>query len=86
MDKLTDGDTVKAARVTPTSEPSVVKSVSKDSRGDPIRLGDYVRFYNKFNMKQKGIVRWIGNNKSLLPDGTPIIGIEAVSDIQIIAH
>ena len=79
MDKLTDGDTIEAATVTPTSAPSVVKSVSTDKDGVPIRLGDYVTFYDKMNTKHRGVVRWIGTNKSFLPDGTPIVGIEVVS-------
>ena len=82
MDKLSDGDTVKAAAVTPTSDPSLLKSVSKDGDGVPVRLGDYVTFYDKMDIRHRGVVRWIGTNKSLLPDGTPIVGIEAVSDIQ----
>ena len=69
MDKLIDRDTVEVA------------SMLKDSHGNPIRLGDIVTFYDEFNMKPKGIVRWIGINRSLLPEGTPIVGIEVVSDI-----
>ena len=80
MDKLTDGDTVKAARVTPSSDP--LKPSSKDGDGAPIRLGDHVKFYDNFNKRQRGIVRWIGSNKSVQPDGTPIVGIEAVSDYE----
>ena len=70
MDKLTDGD------------PSSLKPVSKDGDGVPIRLGDHVKFYDKFVIRHRGVVRWIGTNKALLPDGTRIVGIEAVSDIQ----
>ena len=51
--------------------------------GVPIRLGDYVMFYNYLNIKQWGIVRWLGTNKTIQPDGTPIVGIEAVSEITI---
>ena len=79
MDKLTDVSTVKAAKVIPASNSSELKSVTKDRDGVPIRLGDYVMFYNKFNIKQRGIVRWLGTNKAFQPDGTPIVGIEAVS-------
>ena len=77
MDKLTDADTVKAATVTPTSKPF---PVSKDGYGVPIRSGDYVTFYNKMNIRHRGVVRWIGTDKSFQPDGTLIVGIEAVSD------
>ena len=86
MDKLTDGDTVKAAKVTPKSDPSVVKSMPTDKDGVPIRLGDYVKFYDKLFAKHRGVVRWIGTNKTFLPDGTPIVGIEVVSNIQLIMH
>ena len=79
MDKLTDSDIVKAAKVTPTSGVSALIALSKDKDGTPIRLGDYVMFYDKNNEKLRGIVRWIGSNKSVQPDGTPIVGIEAVS-------
>ena len=82
MDKLTDHDAVKAATVTPTSDPSLLKPVSKDGDGVPISIGDYVTFYDKMNIRHRGVVRWIGTNKSFQPDGTPIVGIEAVSDIQ----
>ena len=86
MDKLTDGDTVKAAKVTPTSGVSASKAPPKDKDGNPIRLGDYVIFYNKHNDKLRGIVRWIGSNESVQPDGTPIVGIESVSYNQLIAY
>ena len=83
MDKLTDGSTVETAKVTPASNSSELKSVTKDRDGVPIRLGDFVMFYNKFNQKQRGIVRWLGTNKTFQPDGTPIVGIEAVSEITV---
>ena len=86
MDKLTDSDTVKAAKVTPTSDKSALKALSKDKDGTPIRLGDYVMFYDKNNEKLRGIVRWIGTNKSVQPDNTPIVGIEAVSYSQIATY
>ena len=79
MDKLTDSDIVKAAKVTSTSGVSALIALSKDKDGTPIRLGDCVMFYDKNNEKLRGIVRWIGTNKSVQPDGTPIVGIEAVS-------
>ena len=82
MDKLTDGDTVKAATVTQTSAPSTLKPASTDKDGVPIRLGDYVTFFDNVNTRHRGVVRWIGTNKSFQPDGTPIVGIEAVSDIR----
>ena len=80
MHKLTDVSTVEAAKVTPTSNSS---ELTKYRDGVPIRLGDYVVFYNKFNLKQRGIVRWLGTNKTIRPDGTPIVGIEAVSEITV---
>ena len=89
MDKLTDGDTVKAATVTPTSNPPLLKPVLKDGAGVPINIGDYVTFYDKMSKRHRGIIRWIGTNPSQ-PDGTPIVdntpivGIEVVSDIQTI--
>ena len=85
MDKLTDGDTVKAATVTPTFDLSL-KPMSTDVDGVPIRLGDYVTFYDKMFAKHRGVVRWIGTNKSFQPDGTPIVGIDAVSDTQVIVY
>lgn len=84
MDKLTDGDAVKAAKVTPTSDASSSKAPSKDKDGAHIRLGHYVMFFDKNNEKLRGIVRWIGTNKSVQSDGTPIVGIEAVSYNQSI--
>ena len=83
---MTDGDTVKAAKVTPTSDASSSKALSKDKDGTPIRLGDYVMFFGKDNEKLRGIVRWIGTNKSVQPDGTPVVGIEAVSYNQIMCY
>ena len=79
MDKLTDGNTFKAAKVTPTYDSSEIKSAVTDKNGNPVRLEDCVIFYNKFNKKHRGTVRWIGNNKAIQPDRIPIIGIEAVS-------
>ena len=78
----TDGDTVQVATVIPISDPSTLKPASTDVDGVPIRLGDIVRFYDKVNTIHRGIIRWIGTNESLLPDGTLIVGIEAVSDIS----
>ena len=46
----------------------------------PFKLRDRVVFCNKYNQRLKGTVRWIGSNNSVLPDGTNIMGIEAVSD------
>ena len=86
MDKLTDSNTVKAAKVTPTSDKSALKALPKDKDGTPIGLGDYVMFNDKNNEKLRGIVRWIGSNKSVQPDGTPIVGIEAVSYSQIATY
>ena len=80
MDKLTDVSTVETAKVTSASNSS---ELTKYRDGVPIRLGDYVVFYNKFNIKQQGIVRWLGTNKAFQPDGTLIVGIEAVSEITI---
>ena len=45
----------------------------------PVRIGDRVTFGDKHGHKHRGHVRWIGTDKSVLPDGTTIVGIEAVS-------
>jgi len=76
MDKLTTADN--PVKVTKATD-SLPTPTTND--GLPVRLGDFVTFFDKDNQKLMGIVRWTGNDKSLCQDGTAIIGIEAVSTV-----
>jgi len=72
MDMLTDCKAADAAK--PSDKPLPLGSIP------PIRVCDHVTFSDKHGHKYGGLVRWIGTDKSVLPDGTTIVGIEAVSD------
>ena len=74
MDKLTTNETASAAKVT-----EAATSLPTTRDGLPVRLGDVVNFYDDGKQQHIGIVRWTGYDKSVCPDGTAIIGIEAVS-------
>jgi len=43
------------------------------------KIGDEILFYDKHNRKLSGRLRWIGESK----DGLDIVGVEAVSGIQM---
>jgi len=45
----------------------------------PVRIWDHVTFSDKHGHEHRGLVRWIGTDKSVLHDATTIVGIEAVS-------
>ena len=70
MDMLTDYKAVDAAK--PSDEPVPGKVPS-------VRIDDYVTFSDVHDHRHRGLVKWIGTDKSLLSDGTTIVGIEAVS-------
>jgi len=72
MDMLTDYRAADAAKLG-TDEP--VPLVKKP----PVRADDYVTFNDARGHKHRGLVRWIGTDKSVLPDGSTIVGIETVS-------
>ena len=63
---------------------SAAKLVSNElvplERKPPIRICDSVTFCDVHGHKQRGLVRWIGTDNSILPDGTIIVGIETVSN------
>ena len=80
MDKLTEIETTGAAKVTETADPSQIP-ITKD--GLPVRSGHVVTFFDQDNQQHMGIVRWTGYDKSVCPDGTAIIGIEAVSGLAM---
>ena len=46
-----------------------------------IRICDYVTFSDVHGNRHRGLVRWIGTDKSVLLDGTTIVGIETVSGL-----
>jgi len=72
MDMLTDYRAADAAKpITDGPMPSVKKP--------PIRADDHVTFSDVHGQKHRGLVRWIGTDKSVLPDGGDIVGIEPVS-------
>jgi len=71
MDMLTDAMTAVAAK--PLDKP-----VQSDKKAT-VRICDYVTFSDINDKKHRGLVRWIGTDKSILPDGTIIVGIETVS-------
>ena len=73
MDMLTDYKAADAAK--PSDEPV------PSGNFPPVRTDDYVTFSDKHGYRHRGLVRWIGTDKSLLSDGTTIVGIEAVSEI-----
>ena len=75
MDKITDYDAAKAAKVTKTSGISASKPLARNNH--PIKIDDPVTFFDKFNKLYKGVAKWIGTAKS---SDTVIIGIEVVSD------
>ena len=74
MDKLSKPETSKSSQVQETVQrhPSQIQDV-------PLKLGDKVIFYDENDKPVNGVVRWIGRNKDVLPDGTKIVGIETVS-------
>ena len=74
VDKLTDPETANAAKLMQS-----VQSTSKDEIKHEIKLGSLVTFYDSNNYEERGIVKWIGSDKSDLHNGTKIIGIEIVS-------
>ena len=80
IDKLTDSNTVEAAKVTKTStsDPLVPKPLILSTDQNSIKCGDHVIFYGKRKHLIRGIARWTGFDKS---DGTKIVEIELVSDI-----
>ena len=45
----------------------------------PVKVFDHVTFSDVHGQKHRGFVRWIGTDKSALPDGSAIVGIETVS-------
>jgi len=71
MDILTDHKSADAAKL--FDEPVPSENVL------PVRICDYVTFSDKHGHQHRGLVRWIGTDKSILPDGTIIVGIESVS-------
>ena len=74
MDVLTDHKAVGAAKL--SDEPAPLQKKL------PVRICDYVSFSDIHGHKHIGLVRWIGTDKSVVPDGTTIVGIEAVSEIS----
>jgi len=72
MDMLTDCKAADAAK--PSDEPLPLWNIP------PVKVCDHVTFSDNYGHKYGGLVRWIGTDKSVLPDGTTIVGIEAVSD------
>ena len=69
MDKITDRDAAKAAKVTSVSKPLARDSLS-------IKINDHVVFYNIRNELIRGTAKWIGTDKS---SDDVIVGIEVVS-------
>ena len=50
-------------------------------------ISDHVTFSDAHGHKHRGLVRWIGTDKSVLPDGSTIVGIETVSiQLPILYH
>ena len=77
VDKLTDFNTASSARPHAAKGTAVtVDNPPLSSGGDKIKLGSLVTFLDINNHVEKGVVRWVGRNKS---DDTEIVGIETVS-------
>lgn len=52
----------------------------------PLKLGDMVTFYDRSNNPVNGVVRWIGQNREIMRDGSKIVGIETVCKIVVGAY
>ena len=74
VDKITNGDAVKAAKLTKTPDASAPKPLARYNC--PIKIHDHVIFYNKYNKLCRGVAKWIGTSKS---NDTAVVGIEVVS-------
>jgi len=74
MDMLTNYKFANAAK--PSDQPA------PPGKTPSVRICDYVMFSDVHGHKHRGLVRWIGTDISLNPDGTSIVGIEAVSSIH----
>ena len=72
MDKITDHDVAKAAKVT-----TIPKPLARDSL--PIKINDHVVFYDIRNQLIRGTAKWIGTDKS---SNDVIVGIEVVSEVH----
>ena len=59
---------------------------AKPGNKTPVRISDHVMFSDAHGHKHRGLVRWIGTDKSVLPDGSTIVGIETVSIQLPILH
>jgi len=71
MDMLTNYKVADAAK--PSDEPMPVEKKS------PAKVDDFVSFGDINGQKHTGLVKWIGTDKSVLSDGTTIVGIITVS-------
>ena len=76
MDMLTDYKAADAAK-------PVCNRLFPSEKKFSIRICDYVTFSDIHSHKHVGIVRWIGTDKSVLPDGTVIVGMETVSSLYV---
>ena len=75
LDKIIDRGAAKAAKITKMPGTSAPKRLAKDNL--PVKINDFVTFYDKYNTCYKGVVKWIGTCES--SDGA-VVGIEVVSD------
>ena len=78
MEMLTDYTVADAAKLVSD------KPVPSEKK-PPVRICDFVVFSDVHGDKHRGLVRWIGTDKSALPDGSTIVGIETVNSLNGIA-
>ena len=75
MDKITDSGAMKAAQVTETSD-ALPKPLARYTGNISIKINDHVTFCDKYDIIFRGIVKWIGTEKS----SDIVVGIEVVRD------